>query len=93
MEKILNNGNVIRMNNNSEFLVASSVIYSNCNFLYLVDVNNNKTQYIAEAIKDDLGTKIEYVDGRAPENQKLVKKLIKLFYDDVEQFINKEEEL
>lgn len=93
MEKIFNNGNIIRLSDNSDFLVVSSVIYSNCNFLYLVDINDNKIQYIGEAIKDNFGAKIEYVDGKAPENQNLVKNLIKLFYRDVEKFIEEKEVL
>lgn len=88
--KFFKNGDIIKISDSTEFLVASSVIYSGGNFLYLVDINDNKTQYIGEAIQDELGVKIDYLDGTADENKKIVKDLVGLFYNDVKHFLEKE---
>ncbi len=66
---------IITLNDNNKYVVASKVEYDEATYLYLVDINNNTNIKFVEIEKNNY---LSELDGSIDRD--LIKKLIPLFY-------------
>lgn len=70
----INYQDIITLNDDSEYIVVSKVKYNNNDYIYLVDIHDNKNIKIAEIEKECISILTE-------KETELISKLIPLFYN------------
>lgn len=67
---------IITLNDENKYLVASKVNYNNSKYVYLVDINNNKNLKFAEIENDSIISELD-----ANIDAELINNLVPLFYN------------
>lgn len=76
MNKVLERGEILKLSNNKEYIVTSSIIYRGTNYVYLIDSSNNKDYKILRYVEEVL---------KPVHDEKLLKELIIKFNDDLKK--------
>ena len=67
---------IITLNDNNKYVVASKVNYESSKYVYLVDINDNTNMKFAEIEKDNSLSELDSL-----KDEELIKQLIPLFYN------------
>ena len=70
---------LIKLQNNKEYVVLESIIYENSNFVFLMNPNANEDQLLALVEKENDKIKINIIDLKDKKNKDLLDILVTKF--------------
>lgn len=84
--KYLEQGQLLTLEDNKKYVVIDSILYDEKNYIYMVNLEDQKEQLIALVSKKNDDIKVDNLDYQAEENKELIKDLATMFVKDVLEF-------
>lgn len=93
--KCLDREDIITCENNSEYVVADSILLDDNNFVYLVKKDNPEIQTIALVTEENERIRIDEIDTSSENNKEIIKQILAEMavdiYTSVSEEINNED--
>lgn len=82
-------GEIIKINDDKEFVIVSCIVYDGDNIAFLANVDNFDDQCIAVlTYEGDEKIKVDILDLNSESNKKVFPKFMELFKNDVDNYLN-----
>ncbi len=73
--KYLDKGQLLTLDDNKKYVVIDSIIYDDNNFVYIINLEDQKEQEMALVSKENDNIKVDTIDYQAEENKELINTL------------------